>query len=62
MTFSYLPVNIGYAAGPAIGILVTQLDIFGIFPAAAVLTALGIGVLAVAARQQVPLPVKVSAR
>ncbi len=53
MTFSYLPVNVGYAVGPAIGSVITQWNIFAVFPAAAIITAMGIGALAVAARQNV---------
>lgn len=42
MSFAYLPVNVGYILGPAIGSIITKVSIFSIFPAAAVLTALGI--------------------
>jgi DHA1 family multidrug resistance protein-like MFS transporter len=51
MSFAYLPVNIGFMLGPAIGSVVTQQSLFAIFPAAAVLTAIGIGALVFAARQ-----------
>jgi DHA1 family multidrug resistance protein-like MFS transporter len=52
MTFSYLPVHVGFAVGPAVGSVVTQmpLGIFAIFPVAAVITAVGIGAMVVAAR------------
>jgi MFS transporter, DHA1 family, multidrug resistance protein len=52
MTFSYLPVNLGGAFGPAIGSVIAQVDVFWVFPAGAVLTLLGIGALALAARQK----------
>jgi DHA1 family multidrug resistance protein-like MFS transporter len=51
MSFAYLPVNIGGIVGPAIGSIVTRGSLLAIFPTAAVLTALGIGLLALAARQ-----------
>ena len=55
MTFSYLPVNVGFAVGPTLGALVagTPLGLLAIFPLAAVVTAIGIGALAVARRQPV---------
>jgi DHA1 family multidrug resistance protein-like MFS transporter len=53
MSFAYLPVNVGYMVGPAIGSVVTRGSVFAIFPTAAVLTALGIGVVWIAARQAV---------
>jgi DHA1 family multidrug resistance protein-like MFS transporter len=53
MTFSYLPVNVGYAVGPAIGSVITPWNIFAVFPVAAVITAMGIAALAMAARQSV---------
>jgi hypothetical protein len=55
MTFSYLPVNVGYALGPTLGALVagTPDGLPAIFPLAAVLTLAGIGALAVARRQPV---------
>jgi MFS family permease len=52
MVFAYLPVNLGGTVGPAIGSVVTQGSLFAIFPTAAVLTALGIGALVLAYRQQ----------
>jgi MFS family permease len=42
MSFAYLPINVGYILGPAIGSVITKTSIFSIFPAAAVITALGI--------------------
>lgn len=53
MTFSYLPVNMGFAIGPAIGSAITQVSLYAVFPAAAVLTLLGIGTLALASRQPI---------
>ncbi len=50
MTFSYLPVNLGYAIGPAVGSVVAQASVFYVFPAAAVTTALGIALLLGASR------------
>jgi MFS family permease len=52
MTFCYLPVNLGSAVGPAIGSVITPINIFLVFPTAAVITLLGIGALALAARQK----------
>ena len=53
MTFAYLPVNVGFIVGPAIGSIITQHNIFAVFPVAACFTALGIGTLALAAQKQV---------
>ncbi|MBW8012084.1 MAG: MFS transporter [Chloroflexi bacterium] len=52
MSFAYLPVNVGFMIGPAIGSLITSKSIFGVFPAAAVFTTLGIITLWVAYRQK----------
>ncbi|HMA36884.1 MAG TPA: MFS transporter [Chloroflexia bacterium] len=54
MSFAYLPVNLGFAVGPAIGSLVTRWSILAIFPTAALLTAGGLAVLALAARAPAP--------
>jgi hypothetical protein len=53
MTFSYLPVNVGFAVGPTLGAIVarTPAGLPAIFPLAAVVTLLGIGALLVARRQ-----------
>ncbi|MBI3241973.1 MAG: MFS transporter [Chloroflexi bacterium] len=51
MSFAYLPVNVGSMIGPAIGSVATQISVFAVFPVAAVLTALGVGMLAVARRR-----------
>jgi MFS family permease len=53
MSFAYLPMNVGFLVGPSIGSLITRLSIFAVFPAAAILTAIGIGVLWIAYRQPV---------
>ncbi|MDR3577565.1 MAG: MFS transporter [Anaerolineaceae bacterium] len=61
MSFAFLPVNMGLFLGPAIGSLITKVSVFAIFPAAAVFTAIGIGLLLLARRQpvesQAPVPV-----
>jgi hypothetical protein len=46
-----MPVNVGFMVGPAIGTRITQVDLFAIFPAAAVFTALGLALLSLAYRQ-----------
>ena len=51
MSFAYLPLNMGLILGPAIGSLVTRSSVFAVFPTAAVLTALGVGLLVVARRK-----------
>jgi MFS family permease len=48
MSFAYLPVNVGYMIGPAIGSVVAHGNLFMIFPIAAVFSALGLLVLRVA--------------
>jgi len=53
MSFAYMPVNIGFMIGPAIGTRITQTSLFNIFPGAAIFTALGLVALAVAYRQKV---------
>lgn len=50
MAFAYLPVNVGFMIGPAIGSVVTRASIFAVFPVAALLTLLGLGALVLAAR------------
>ena len=54
MTFGYLPTNLGFVVGPAIGSVVASYDVFLIFPAAAALTACGVAAVAYAHRQPVP--------
>jgi hypothetical protein len=51
MSFAYMPVNFGFMLGPAIGAWITQSNIFNVFPAAAVLSFLGILTLRYAHRQ-----------
>jgi MFS transporter, DHA1 family, multidrug resistance protein len=51
MSFSFLPANVGIILGPSIGSLVTQGSVFAVFPAAAVLTLVGSGLLWVARRR-----------
>ena len=53
MTFAFLPVNVGFALGPALGSLVTQtpMGLAAIYPVAGVVTAVGIAVLALAYRR-----------
>ncbi len=54
MSFAYLPVNIGFSFGPMLGSQLVKLDLFYIFPAAFVLTGLGLFALDLARRQPVP--------
>src|SRR5204862_201120 len=58
MTFAYLPANIGFVIGPGIGSVIASVDVFLVFPAAAVLTALGLAAVIFAWRQ--PLPAETS--
>jgi len=53
MSFAYMPVNIGFMIGPAIGTRITQTSLFNIFPGAALFTALGLVALTIAYRQKV---------
>jgi len=53
MSFAYMPVNIGFMIGAAVGTRITQTSLFNIFPAAALFTAIGLIALAIAYRQQV---------
>ena len=53
MTFAYLPANIGFVVGPALGSVIASVDVFLVFPAAAVLTALGLAAVMYAWRQPV---------
>jgi MFS family permease len=55
MSFAFLPMNVGFTLGPAIGSVITRGSIFAVFPTAAVLTALGIGVLWLAHREPVAI-------
>jgi DHA1 family multidrug resistance protein-like MFS transporter len=51
MTFAYLPGNMGFVIGPAIGTVVASADVFLVFPAAAMLTAIGVLAVFYAYRQ-----------
>lgn len=53
MTFAYLPANIGFVIGPAMGSVIASVDVFYVFPTAAVLTALGLVAVIFAWRQPV---------
>jgi MFS family permease len=53
MTFAYMPMNIGFMVGGAVGARITQSSVFNIFPAAALFNALGLIGLIVAYRQKV---------
>jgi DHA1 family multidrug resistance protein-like MFS transporter len=56
MTFAYLPTNIGFVIGPAIGSVVASVDVFLVFPAAAALTTLGLAAVIFAWRRPVAAP------
>jgi len=51
MSFAYVPINVGFMAGAALGTLVTAADVFTIFPVTAAVTALGAGALVFASRR-----------
>ena len=51
MTFAYLPLNLGFIVGPAIGSVVASTDPFAIFPTAVVLELAGLILIAVALRR-----------
>jgi MFS family permease len=53
MTFGYLPGNMGFVIGPGIGALVASVDVFLVFPAAALLTAIGLAAIFYSWRQPV---------
>lgn len=61
MAFAYLPVNLGSVMGPAIAALVAVNEVRMVFPAAAVIVALGIGVLWIAARVARAVPAEAAA-
>jgi len=42
MSFAYLPINVGLLIGPGLGALITRRSPFAVFPASAILTALGV--------------------
>jgi MFS family permease len=61
MAFAYLPINVGGLIGPALGALLARGNVFAVFPVAALMTLVGVGMLLVAQRQQVtPAAVQVS--
>jgi len=51
MSFAYVPVNVGFLVGAALGTLVTARDVFVIFPITAAVTALGTVALVIARRR-----------
>jgi DHA1 family multidrug resistance protein-like MFS transporter len=51
MSFAYLPSNLGSILGSVMGSLVTQISIFAVFPAAALMMLAGVGMLLYARRQ-----------
>jgi MFS family permease len=53
MAFAYLPANVGFTLGAALGTQITQSSVFNVFPASALMTALGLLILYVAYRQPV---------
>jgi len=53
MSFAYMPVNVGFMIGPAIGTWITRRSLFAIFPASAVLT--GAGLLALTLAHRLPV-------
>jgi DHA1 family multidrug resistance protein-like MFS transporter len=55
MSFAYLPVNVGIIVGPLLGSLVTRQSVFAVFPVAALLTGLGVGMLVLARRTSQPV-------
>ncbi len=61
MSFAYLPVNLGLLVGPAIGAVLTRVSLLAVFPAAAVLTALGVGGLWLARNRSIEQPGNLSA-
>ena len=54
MSFAYLPVNLGFSFGPLLGSKLVGLNLFYIYPAAFLLTGLGLFVLNIAHRQPTP--------
>ena len=53
MTFAYLPLNLGFIAGPGLGAIIASRDLFAIFPAAMVFELAGVAALAYAARRPI---------
>lgn len=52
MTFAYLPLNLGFIAGPGLGAVIASHDLFAIFPAAMTFELAGVAALAYAARRR----------
>jgi len=48
MSFAYAPANMSFVVGPLIGSVLAPIDVFLVFPAAAVLTAVGLAATAYA--------------
>jgi MFS transporter, DHA1 family, multidrug resistance protein len=53
MTFGYLPANMGFVIGPALGSVIASVDVFLVFPAAAAITLVGLAAVIFAWRQPV---------
>ncbi|TAK11248.1 MAG: MFS transporter [Anaerolineae bacterium] len=53
MSFAYLPANVGFTMGAALGTLITRSSVFNVFPASAAMTAFGLLLLYIAYRQPV---------
>jgi DHA1 family multidrug resistance protein-like MFS transporter len=53
MSFAYLPANVGFTMGAALGAQITRTSVFNVFPASAAMTALGLLILYIAYRQPV---------
>ncbi len=53
MALCFLPTNFGSVVGPAIGAVITRGSVLAVFPAGALLTLAGIGMLLVARRHPV---------
>jgi MFS family permease len=52
MSFAYLPTNLGSSVGPALASTIATQNVWWLFPAAAVMTVIGMGVMAFAQRVQ----------
>ena len=50
MSFAYLPMNLGFLVGPALGSLIARRNVFLVYPLVSLLMLLGLGVLAYAWR------------
>jgi MFS family permease len=54
MALAYVPVNLAFIVGPAIGSVVASISVPAVFPTGAILCALGLGGLVLAARERRP--------